>query len=494
MASGLARERWSDLFSTAYHWIILTLLFLWRMLAKTSHVLWKAATDAVAEYPKTAFVILFILCVLFVAKIENHKSLLVLRVRLAAEGYAKYWQAPIASSSASDLEVAVRRIVLLMTSDKYPEMLGRMYLAQNKFCDALAVFEQWELHSPGQPDPLFYVGYTLARMGEYELAEFMLHDVLDIAPQHYLSLGTLGFALLQEHRYQESLAYSEKAHKLKPNAPNYVYNVAMAYARLGDVQNAISHYKEALSLDHKYVAAEYNWGQVLEQEHATDHTNAQSNLEEAIQHYHSALRIEPTFVLALDALQKTLTSEKRYDEADNSCKESALLNPGSPAPLMCLGNVAYAKGQMDVALAKYIQASQYDYANAYLQYKIGDIEERMNAYDKALEYYQSAARLQPKERAYAISAGNTEFKLGDEQLKHHRRKQAVEHFNQAMAFYCRALEIDPHSEAGQSNLSLASHKLNSLGNRPNQKGDCLKILAAPKTITSSPLLSASASK
>lgn len=398
---------------------------------------------------------------------------LILRVRVAAAGYAEYWQVPIASQSTADLQSAVNRIVRLMASDKYPEMLGRFYLAQNRFCEALDVFESWASRTPAVPEPIFYIGYTLARMAEYDLAKAALRDALILAPNHFLSLGTLGFIFFQQQDYEDSIKQSERAYELQPDAPNFAYNLGLAYAERREFDKAKKYYLEALRRDKKYAAAEYYLGRALETEQPTSAQAAQMNIEAAMEHYKRVLTINPRFFLALDALQHLLVNKQRYPEAEQICQQSAVLNPSAAQPLTCLGDVFYAKGQMDDAEQTYDKAIKIDDTNLRLWYILGQMSEKKEAYDKALLYYQRGDEKEhPKQGAFAIDKGVVETKIGDRLEKEGNPREAQNWYAKAVTEYCRAIKINPKSKAADFNLSLVLPKVKH--GKSKEKAPCLR--------------------
>jgi tetratricopeptide (TPR) repeat protein len=68
-----------------------------------------------------------------------------------------------------------------------------------------------------------------------------------------------------------------------------------ALFRLGEVQEAIEHWEQALRIKPDYADAHYNLGIALEQT---------GKIQEAIQHYEQALRIQPDFVQAQSNLAR----------------------------------------------------------------------------------------------------------------------------------------------------------------------------------------------
>ena len=68
----------------------------------------------------------------------------------------------------------------------------------------------------------------------------------------------------------------------------------------GRVQEAIQHYEQALRINPDYAVAHYNLGVALEQA---------GRMPEAIQHYEQALRIKPDFVEAQNAVARARAAQ-----------------------------------------------------------------------------------------------------------------------------------------------------------------------------------------
>jgi hypothetical protein len=73
------------------------------------------------------------------------------------------------------------------------------------------------------------------------------------------------------------------------------YNLGVALARTGKVEEAIAHYEQAIRIDPDFAGAHYNLGKALTQV---------GRVPEAIEHYEQALRINPDFTEAQNALAR----------------------------------------------------------------------------------------------------------------------------------------------------------------------------------------------
>ncbi len=109
----------------------------------------------------------------------------------------------------------------------------------------------------------------------------------------------LGQYLLQAKRFPEARAQLERAWALRPKSPNAALQtlVALAFVELQsrEVDAAIKHLRTALRIDPNHVRAHHYLGNAL---------SAKGRRAEAIQHYEAALRADPTFQPAREALAR----------------------------------------------------------------------------------------------------------------------------------------------------------------------------------------------
>ena len=78
----------------------------------------------------------------------------------------------------------------------------------------------------------------------------------------------------------------EQALRIKPDLAEAHYNLGMAFAQLGRMQEAMEHWEQALRIKPNFAEAHYNLGAALGQA---------GRLHDAIGHYEQALRIKPDY-------------------------------------------------------------------------------------------------------------------------------------------------------------------------------------------------------
>ncbi len=109
------------------------------------------------------------------------------------------------------------------------------------------------------------------------------------------------------------------------------------------------------------------------------------------------------------------------------------------------GQDAYARGDLDAALADFEAAIQADSSLAAAYAGVGDVFRKQGRDDKAIEPYKRAARLMPREFTY-------HYRLG-------RAYQAVQHHDEAAATYERAVDLDATNAPVRINLGVVYYRL-----------------------------------
>jgi len=168
----------------------------------------------------------------------------------------------------------------------------------------------------------------------------------------------------------------------------------------------------------------------------------QGNIDEAITHYMEALRINSNFVEAQINLGNALADTGRYDEAIKYCNQALLrVGPENYKALNNLGRLLAKVNRIPEAiecLQKAIKIKP-DFAEAHNN--LGAVLGRQNRMPEAIEHFMEAVRIKPD---YAQGLDN----LGMALQKTNRLPEAIERFRQAV-------RIAPNSAKIHYNLGMA---------------------------------------
>jgi Flp pilus assembly protein TadD len=140
-------------------------------------------------------------------------------------------------------------------------------------------------------------------------------------------------------------------HALACTTDNYIAhgNLAGIFLEKGRVDDAITHYQEALQINPHDAEAHYNFGNALRQK---------GRVDEAITQYYDALQLKPDYVSALNNLGNILLQMGKADEAVKQFQRALQIDPNHAGTDYNLGICFYLLGRMDEAISHYEKALQ----------------------------------------------------------------------------------------------------------------------------------------
>src|SRR5262249_31449352 len=129
------------------------------------------------------------------------------------------------------------------------------------------------------------LGTALRRKGRIEEAIAHYRKALEFDPKRPLTSNLLGQLLCDEKRdYAGAIACFRKAIALQPNNPKFHFNLGVALAGKGQLDDAIACYRKATELDPKKTDAHHNLGKGLARK---------GRLAEAVASFHKASELDP---------------------------------------------------------------------------------------------------------------------------------------------------------------------------------------------------------
>jgi len=225
----------------------------------------------------------------------------------------------------------------------------------------------------------------------------------------YADLGQLDVAVTN---YKEAIT-------IKPDYAKAHFNLAGSLHDLGQLETAVQSYQKAIEIDASYTEAYNNLGNVYQElkqfdsavqsyqkalEIKPDYVAAQyslgntfmelGQLEEAVKSYKAALKLKPDFVEAINNLGITFFKLHQLDDAIRSYERAIALDPDFADAHNNIGIVFSELGQLDEAIMSYKAAItlQFDYAEAH--YNLGLIFHDLKRLDEATQSYKTAIAFQ----------------------------------------------------------------------------------------------------
>ena len=241
-------------------------------------------------------------------------------------------------------------------------------------------------------------------------------------------LGVLTWRQTEE--YHDLNALYRATLKKNPGCWMAHYNLGIVLNEQGETDQAIDHYKQAITLRSDYAEAHYNLARLLA---------GQGQFDDAIAHYEEAVKTNPTDAEAQNNLGVTLFGIGRIDEAIVHYRKALEIQPDYAEASCNLANALIATGDFDGAIVRYSACLSVIPDQSEAQYNLASALLRQGRIDEAIVHYQKVLQLSPE-------SADAHANLGSALLAKARVRDA-------MAEYRKALQISPENVAALSNLA-----------------------------------------
>jgi len=381
--------------------------------------------------------------------------------------------------------------------------LGSLYVAQNKLDLAEKEFKKVLLLEAGNRDANYNLGLLLMARGSPAAAilHFQRIHPADVATRSnliraYVRAGrtaeglkladdlstenkddvqlqfTLGVLLASEKQYRAAQLELEKANALKPETPEILYNLGLAYLRSGDTAKAELVLNRALKLKPDSTEILSLLAQVYQEQNrsldaldllvaahklAPQNTDimfllarvsmTQNYFEDAIPLLESGLKIAPERADLRAALGESYFMSGKAEKAIEEFKALVEVDP-SARSYAFLGLSYRHLGQFDEA-RKYFEAGlKQDPHNASCLFNMGYIEERQGNHARAEEFLQAALHANPN--------------LSEAMLELANLRIASKKFQEAADLLRRYVKVSREPAAGYYKLAMVERSLHQL--------------------------------
>lgn len=159
-------------------------------------------------------------------------------------------------------------------------------------------------------------------------SESLWTHALACTSENAFAHNNLGFVLFQNGDINDAITHYQEALQINPNMKEALNNLGNVMLQKGDLDGAIVYYQQALQINPDYAEANNNLGYALFQK---------GDVDEAIRHYQLALQINPDFLEANYNLANALLRKGNANEAIACYQRALQINPGY---LQALNNLA----------------------------------------------------------------------------------------------------------------------------------------------------------
>ena len=331
--------------------------------------------------------------------------------------------------------------------------LGQLERAADEFKTALAINPRFALAS-----------YDLARLlstqKKYKAAIYYLKDGLSHSPAPNLALEmkiVLADAFAETGDYADSIPLFRDAVAAQPNSAELHFNLATAYAHNQDYPHAAEEYKETLRLDPNHIEAELSLAKAL--------MNL-SAVPEALHYLEDYTRRNPNDWEGQEIFGEALKDSARFPDAVQSLERAIQLNAASYEAHCHLGAVLGRLGRIDDAVRELRTAVELKPDGPEARYQLGLILHNEKNQAAAKEQFEIFEHLkQQTEQETQAAALNSH---GNELLKQGLAREAVE-------AYQKALLLKPKDARLHYNLAFALAKLRDSGREEHQLREAIEL-------------------
>ncbi|MFZ0825885.1 MAG: tetratricopeptide repeat protein [Verrucomicrobiia bacterium] len=179
--------------------------------------------------------------------------------------------------------------------------------------------------------------------------------------------------------WRDTLAKNPDCWLAHNNLGIYLYNE-------GRMEEAMDHYQKAIRINPNRFDTFYNLGAALA---------AEGRFDEAIANYHLALQINPNYAYALNNLGIALANQGRLDEAIPCYRQAIQIEPDFPGALNNLGVALAASGQLDEAIEAFHKSIQINPTSSSTLNNLGHVLAARGRFEEAIENYHQAIQINP---------------------------------------------------------------------------------------------------
>ncbi len=308
----------------------------------------------------------------------------------------------------------------------------------------------------------------LLQSGNVELAERIYGQILELDSNQAEAYYNLGIAIAHRGDLDEAVACWQKAIDLQPDLADAYQNQGCVLQKLGKFAEAIPCYLKALEIKPDG-QINYNLGICFCQE---------GKLDEAVACFQSCIQLQPYYTQAYGDLGYALLEKGKLEEAYTCFQSCIQLQPALALAYCSWSDALTINGKSDPAItrnARFLKALQERADSDEVYFYLGNALASESKFDRAIACYKKALQIQPDKAEIYLDLGKALAQQGNLQEAidcYHKELElnpdsAELYFylgnallkngklNEAIKFYQKNLEIQPESANARCNLGIA---------------------------------------
>ena len=244
--------------------------------------------------------------------------------------------------------------------------------------------------------------------------------------------NNLGEAHDKLGNYDQAIGEFKEALKINPKYFFGLNNLGNIYGKQGKYEEAISYFQKALHQKSDYSPAHYNIARAYD---------LVGKKQEAAESYRKAIQFNPYFEQAFYNLAYLSMELSGFDEAIENFNKFIKMQPNHSRAHFGLGNALMVKGQLDLAMLEYRLSGKLDPTFAFPYMNMANIQMQTKNIPAALENYQKALKINPDLSAIHLSLGMIYYQFMNDAPK-------------ALGYLKEALRLNPSQEGAARLKSL----------------------------------------
>ncbi len=256
-------------------------------------------------------------------------------------------------------------------------------------------------------------------------------DVIRLDRGDAEELQRLSVACYQRGDYAQALEMILQALQVEPDNQVFYNLLGLIYEKLGQMDNAMRAYQQAVELDENYILAMHNMVILLQ---------GQQRYEDVIRMCGRIIEKDAKFANAYNARGYALRMLEQYESAVADFQKAIELCPESAELYNHLGIVLNKLNRRDEAIATFQNGIVIDRTHAHLYNNLGITYKAQGHANEAIEEYQKAIAIDPEFSEALYNLANAQRDIG--------------RYSEAIATYQRAVSADPSCYQGRWNQSL----------------------------------------
>lgn len=290
--------------------------------------------------------------------------------------------------------------------------------------DSIDVLDHYPDRELTSAEDYYEQGMLLLARRVHREAGVQFRRALELDPGHVYSMVGLVAVSLRLGDMESAVDFSRKAIKIQPDsAPlrNLMGERWMVNASFADREKAQAEaegrFKEAISLDSKFVTARVNLANLY---------ISMKKVDRAIGEYKAAIKIEPENPELRRELAYIYLNTGEIDKGLQEAEKMVELSPENPLYRNGLGEIYMNQGQLEKALGEFQQAITLEPKHAPAYMNMGKVHLAQGAPDKAMEEFSKALSHRP-------DYGEAYAGLGDAYLLKGMNREAAQEYEKAIS-------------------------------------------------------------